>query len=310
MKLDTDATAQRRPTPVAASFGSIEGSLRAEAKLIINFSNGEVVCEHVEVADRVLRRMRGLLGRKSLPPGQGLLLRPAPSIHTAFMRFAIDVVFLDADLQVVEIVEAMRPFRVAGKREARAVLELAAGEVARCGVGVGDSLVVVDADAVSHGGTAAEHRANGQLPAASEFIPNVELSAALEQPKHNGGAQSLRVLLIAHDRRFRTVASALLARRGCVVSTSPNANRVVELVAREGADVVVIDAGSLLTAAARTVATVTALVPPVGVVLVDDEAETGLLHMPVLAKWGPFEDFFAAVERADRDRGNRRTLVG
>jgi uncharacterized membrane protein (UPF0127 family)/CheY-like chemotaxis protein len=291
--------------------------LEAAIKPILNFSSGQPVCERTAIADRPLQRMKGLLGRKSLAGGEGLLLRPAPSIHTAFMRFPIDAVFLDADMRVMKIVEPMRPWRVAGKRGAKAVLELAAGEASRRGVAVGDRLVVSDDDdrlvmpggdfTTSNGGDGDDGNEYGVgAVLAQDFLPNPELVASI----HDGTQRSLRVLVIAHDRRYRSVASALLARRGCVVASGPSANRIVELIARERADVVVIDAGALLTAAARTVATVAAIEPPVGVVLVDDEAETGLEHMPVLAKWGSFEEFFAAIEQADRERGRRSRLVG
>jgi uncharacterized protein len=99
-----------------------------------------VVCEECLVAATPFTRMRGLLGRSSLPSGQGILLRPASSVHTFFMRFPIDVVFLDGDLRVVEIAADLRPWRAAGKRGARAVLELPAGECARRGLAVGDQI--------------------------------------------------------------------------------------------------------------------------------------------------------------------------
>ena len=102
--------------------------------------DGVVVCEECLVAATPFARMRGLLGRRSLPSGQGILLRPAASIHTFFMRFAIDAVFLDGDLQVVSIASDLRPWRTAGKRGARAVLELPAGECARRGLAVGDKI--------------------------------------------------------------------------------------------------------------------------------------------------------------------------
>ena len=103
-------------------------------------STGEVVCEHCVVADGVWSRTRGLLGRSSLPPGEGLLIRPTWSIHMFFMRFPIDAVFLDRDDVVVRTAEHLRPWRAASKRGAKAVLELAAGECARRGVRVGDRL--------------------------------------------------------------------------------------------------------------------------------------------------------------------------
>ena len=102
--------------------------------------DGVVVCEECLVAATPLARMRGLLGRRSLPSGEGILLRPAASVHTFFMRFAIDVVFLDDDLRVVAIASDLRPWRTAGKRGARAVLELPAGECARRGLTVGDTI--------------------------------------------------------------------------------------------------------------------------------------------------------------------------
>ncbi len=89
--------------------------------------------------------MKGLLGRADLPPGEGILLRPASSIHTHFMRFAIDAVFVDDDLRVLKVVERLRPWRMAGRRGSRAVIELTAGECRRRGVRAGDRLMGVDA---------------------------------------------------------------------------------------------------------------------------------------------------------------------
>src|SRR5687767_10535160 len=104
--------------------------------------DGRVVVERCLVAARPLRRMRGLLGRRSLPSGEGILLRPAGSIHTFFMRFPIDVVFLDRELVVVGVAPELRPWKTAGKRRAHAALELASGECERRGVTIGDRLEV------------------------------------------------------------------------------------------------------------------------------------------------------------------------
>lgn len=101
---------------------------------------GRVVCERCLVADRPFSRLRGLLGRTALPAGEGLLLRPTPSIHTWFMRFPIDVVLLDRELHVLDVRHALRPWRVAGRRGARAVLELGAGEAAGRGIEPGMQL--------------------------------------------------------------------------------------------------------------------------------------------------------------------------
>jgi uncharacterized membrane protein (UPF0127 family) len=103
--------------------------------------NGDVICDKCVVADSPVSRMRGLLGRSELRPGEGLLLRPASAIHTWFMRFPIDAVFLDRDWRVVGISDDVRPWRARSRRGAKAVLELPAGESARRQLAVGDLLV-------------------------------------------------------------------------------------------------------------------------------------------------------------------------
>ena len=86
------------------------------ATLTLRREDGRIVCERVVVADRAHRRMRGLMGRKYLRQGEGMVLRPGWSIHTAFMRFPIDVVFLEWDLTVMDVVEGLKPWRAAGRR--------------------------------------------------------------------------------------------------------------------------------------------------------------------------------------------------
>jgi uncharacterized protein len=110
-------------------------------ELEVRREDGRVVCERCRIAASPSSRLRGLLGRKGLEAGEGLLLRPASSIHTCFMRFPIDAVFVDRDGTVVRITRELRPWRAAGRRGARAVLELAAGECERRGVKQGDRLV-------------------------------------------------------------------------------------------------------------------------------------------------------------------------
>jgi len=103
--------------------------------------DGNIVCERCLLAETALTRMKGLLGRRELEEGEGILLRPASSVHMAFMRFPIDAVFLDRDLRVVKVAAELRPWRAAGSRGAKAVLEIAAGEAGRRGVTVGDRLI-------------------------------------------------------------------------------------------------------------------------------------------------------------------------
>ena len=107
-------------------------------------SDGQAVCERCLLAETPLARAKGLLGRNSLEQDEGILLRPASSIHMCFMRFPIDAVFVDRELEVVRVVENLKPWRVAAARGAHAVVELAAGETARLGLRPGDRLVLVD----------------------------------------------------------------------------------------------------------------------------------------------------------------------
>jgi uncharacterized membrane protein (UPF0127 family) len=110
---------------------------------VLSDDRGAVICEFCEIADRPLSRLRGLLGRRGLEPDSGLLLKPSNSIHTFFMRFPIDVVFLDAELRVLKVRNRMGPWRVAGAWGARCVLELSAGEAERRGVAPGERLYVM-----------------------------------------------------------------------------------------------------------------------------------------------------------------------
>ena len=86
--------------------------------------------------------MKGLLGRRELPRDESLLIRPAPSIHTFFMRFPIDAVFLSRDGEVLKVAANVKPWRMSSCRRAYAVLELAAGEAARREIAVGDRIRV------------------------------------------------------------------------------------------------------------------------------------------------------------------------
>jgi uncharacterized protein len=110
----------------------MQGKLRDET--------GRVVCDRCTLARDTYARMVGLLGRTGLEQGEGLLLQPAGSIHTFFMRFPIDAVFLDKERRVVRIAASVKPWRAALARRSRAVLELAAGEAARVGLQPGNVL--------------------------------------------------------------------------------------------------------------------------------------------------------------------------
>jgi uncharacterized membrane protein (UPF0127 family) len=108
----------------------------------VTTSGGEVVCDRCLIADGPWLRTKGLLGRADLPDGEGILLRPASSIHMAFMRFPIDAVFLAKDLTVLKVVCDLAPWRMSSRFRAHAVLELPAGTCSRRGVREGDRLAL------------------------------------------------------------------------------------------------------------------------------------------------------------------------
>lgn len=105
----------------------------------ITRSDGRFVCR-ARVASSFLTRLRGLMGVAELPAETGLLFPRTSSVHTHFMRFPIDVVFLDGENRIVSIVDRLRPWRRAASRRARSVLELAAGECERLGLSEGETL--------------------------------------------------------------------------------------------------------------------------------------------------------------------------
>lgn len=94
----------------------------------------------VRAATRPHTRLLGLLALPPLGPAEALALHPCASVHTCFMRYAIDVVYLDADDCVIKVVTALRPWRFSGCRGARTTLELAAGEADRLRLRVGSRI--------------------------------------------------------------------------------------------------------------------------------------------------------------------------
>ena len=103
-----------------------------------NLRTGEPVAARVVAAFDSSSRRQGLLGRGGLPPGEALILAPCSSIHTAFMRFPLDLVFLDKEGRVLKTSAAVRPWRIRAAWRAFAVVELAAGSLGRSGTIPGD----------------------------------------------------------------------------------------------------------------------------------------------------------------------------
>lgn len=107
-------------------------------------ATGDCLAERLEIANTFWTRLRGLMLRRGLAAGQALWIRPCNGVHTFWMRFAIDVVFLDREMRVIKLVENMRPFRLTTpRRAARSVVELPAHTIAQTGLRLGDQLRAV-----------------------------------------------------------------------------------------------------------------------------------------------------------------------
>ena len=117
--------------PMDAAVPEERAFRAARGVVALTDAGGSTVCESCVVADRMLPRMKGLLGRRELASGEGMLIRPTSSIHTFFMRFPIDAVFLSRDGEVLKVKPIVGAWRARFCRGAHSVLELPAGEAAR-----------------------------------------------------------------------------------------------------------------------------------------------------------------------------------
>ena len=79
---------------------------------IINRTKNTVLAQNAVVADTVFSRLKGLLGRKDFIEGEALIIKPCNSIHTFFMRFPIDVLFIDKDSRIIKTISSLKPFRL------------------------------------------------------------------------------------------------------------------------------------------------------------------------------------------------------
>ena len=107
---------------------------------LVNERTHVAVATEVELASTRSSRRRGLLGRDSLNPTSALMLTPCLAVHTAFMRFPIDIVFLDQDGFTVKLVADVPPWRMAAAVRAHSVIEMAAGSLRRHAIALGDRL--------------------------------------------------------------------------------------------------------------------------------------------------------------------------
>ena len=108
---------------------------------IINQTKKIVLAENANLADTPFKRIKGLIGRRSLRDGEALIIKPCNSIHTFFMNFPIDVIFVGKNHKIVKIISGLAPFRLSPIYLGSAyVIELSAGTVSPESAVVGDNL--------------------------------------------------------------------------------------------------------------------------------------------------------------------------
>ena len=241
--------------------------------LTLRREDGRIVCERCIVADRAHRRMRGLMGRRRLNPGQGMVLRPAFAIHTHFMRFPIDVVFLDSDQVVIGLAKEVRPWRTASCRGAREVVELAAGECDRRGLEIGDRVAWASR-------SASDVRADNP-------------GSPWDDPEEPRG----RVLVASRDPRFVKLARFLFEGRDLEVEELTTPERLTDGIRDPDLDVVVLDGGDDVAAALRNANRARVLRPDVPIVIAADTGGKSPTGIRVFDRWNETEELLLDVER-------------
>jgi uncharacterized membrane protein (UPF0127 family) len=110
-----------------------------------NQRTGQALATALDTAFDSNARRRGLLGREAMPAGSGLVIAPCSSVHTFFMRFAIDIIFAARDGRVIKVRRRVAPWRIAAALGAFAVIELPSGSLDESAIAVGDALQIVAA---------------------------------------------------------------------------------------------------------------------------------------------------------------------
>jgi len=109
---------------------------------IIKQNTGAVLAENALVADNFSARLKGLLGKDSLPSGEALVLKPCYCVHTFFMRFSIDVIFVSHQNKVIQCFSELKPFRITPIYFSSALaIEFPPGTIASTATCPGDTLV-------------------------------------------------------------------------------------------------------------------------------------------------------------------------
>lgn len=107
-----------------------------KSRIVVHGVDGAIIAAELLMADNYWLRLRGLIGRPPLKPQQAIWIKPCQQVHTHFMSYALDVVFLDRQLRVVEIVRGLEPWKLSPwVRSAHSLLEFPAGGAAHLNIG-------------------------------------------------------------------------------------------------------------------------------------------------------------------------------
>ncbi len=114
-------------------------------KKAVNVARNKTLANSLLVADTFCSSLLGLMGRRQLPVGEGLWIIPCQSVHSMWMRFPIDVIFLSDERAIIHMVENMRPFRITKYvSNARSVIELPANTIMTTQTKVGDRVEITE----------------------------------------------------------------------------------------------------------------------------------------------------------------------
>jgi uncharacterized protein len=125
---------------ICDQFPGSRGSKPTRRLKIVNLTRQAVLAHYVEAADHSAARRKGLLGRDVLPGGEGLWIVPCESVHTFFMKFPIDLVYLDRNKKVKKVRSSVPPWRVSACLSAHSIIELASGTIKMTQTQPGDAL--------------------------------------------------------------------------------------------------------------------------------------------------------------------------
>jgi uncharacterized membrane protein (UPF0127 family) len=107
---------------------------------VMNVTRNTMLATRMEVAESAAMRNKGLLGRKCMAPGEGLWIRPCEAVHTFWMQFPIDLVYLDRKNRIRKLVSSVPPWRLSACLQAHSVLELPSGAIRATQTQPGDTL--------------------------------------------------------------------------------------------------------------------------------------------------------------------------